>query len=185
MVKIRIKPEEYLRFKKERKKIAKIPTEGQFVAVVRVRGTVNIRRDLALTLKMLRLNRPNHAVVVSLTKEIKGMLLKVNNLIAWGEIDLETFIKLLKERGRVIGNKRLTDEEVVKRTEGKFKTIEDLAKAIWSKKIHLRDVTWLKPVFRLRPPKGGYRGTVKKSFFVGGSVGYWGDRIKILLNHML
>ena len=181
----RTSPLEIIKIKKEKGRIAGIPADGRWVAVVRIRGTVNRKKKIVDTLKLLRLHKPNHAVVVPLTESYKGMLNKAHTTIAWGEIKLETFKKLLKKRGRVRGNKRLTDEIVREFTEGKISSIDELAEKIWNKEIDIKELKWLKPVFRLHPPSGGYRGTVKKSYEMGGSYGYWGERINELIEKMM
>jgi len=178
-------PLEILTIKKEKRRIAKLPADGRWVAVIRIRGTVNIRKDIDETLKLLRLHKPHHLVIVPLTESYKGMLIKAQRTIAWGEINFDTFVKLLKKRGRVVGNKRLSENIIKELSKGKFNSVEDLAKAIWEKELTFKDLKWLKPVFRLHPPRGGYRGTVKKPFELGGSFGYWGDKINELIERMM
>ncbi|MGQ4892302.1 MAG: 50S ribosomal protein L30 [Candidatus Njordarchaeia archaeon] len=176
---------EIIRIKREKRRIAKIPADGRWIAVIRIRGTVNRRREVNDTLAFLRLHKPNHAVVIPLTESYKGMLLKVQNTIAWGEINFETFKMLLAKRGRVRGNKKLNDEIIKELSEGKIGGIEELASKLWNKELSFKDLKWLKPVFRLNPPSGGYRGSVKKSFETGGAYGYWGERINELIERMV
>mgnify|MGYP000274076958 CR=1 FL=1 len=160
--------------------------KGQWVAIIRVRGTVNVRKDIASTLRLLRLNKPNHCVVRKLTPSLKGMLMKAQHKIAWGEIDFETFCLLLKQRGRIVGHRRLTDDAIREMTNNKYSTVEELARAIWEGETSFRDLRWLKPVFRLHPPKhGGYKRSVKKLYQEGGALGYWGPDINNLLRRMI
>ncbi len=165
----------------------KIPKpERQWIAIIRIRGTVNVKRDVEYTLKLLRLHKPNHCVVRRLDQSLRGMLLKAQHKIAWGEIDFEVLYKLLKDRGYTVGGNRLTDDLVKKFTGGKYKNIEELAKAIWRGEISFGELKWLKPVFRLHPPKhGGYKRSVKKLYQEGGALGYWGPDIKNLLLRMI
>ncbi len=181
----RVSPLEILNIKKEKGRMAKLPADGRWIAVIRIRGVVNRRKSVNDTLKMLRLHKPNHAVIIPLTESYKGMLLKVQNTIAWGEINFETFKKLLKKRGRLRGNKRLTDELVKNFSNGKFQNVDELISKIWNKEVNFKDLDWLKPVFRLNPPSGGYRGTVKRSYEVGGAYGYWGKNINLLIERMM
>ena len=85
-------------------------------AVVRVRGTVNVRRDIQETLRMLRLTRINHCVVIPDTPQYRGMLKKVKDYITWGEIDEETLKELLLKRGRLLGDRPVTEKHVVEST---------------------------------------------------------------------
>lgn len=181
----RVSPLDIIRIKKEKRRIAKIPADGRWVAVVRIRGRVNRRREVNDTLAFLRLHKPNHAVVIPLNESYKGMLLKVQNAIAWGEINFETFKMLLTERGRVRGGKKLNDDAVKELSEGQINGVEELASKLWNKEISFKDVKWLKPVFRLNPPSGGYRSGVKKSFETGGAYGYWGEKINDLIERMV
>jgi len=181
----KVSPLDIMRIKKEKRRIAKLPADGRWVAVVRIRGTVNRPRVVNDTLGFLRLHKPNHAVVIPLNESYKGMLLKVQNTIAWGEINFETFKELLIEKGRVVGNKKLTDEIVRELSKGELSSVEELAEKLWNKEISWKKLKWLKPVFRLHPPKGGYRGSIKKPFELGGSYGYWGEMINELLKRMM
>lgn len=140
-------------------------------AVVRVRGSVGITRDLADTLMMLRLHRINHCVIVPKNQNFAGMLHKARNFITWGEIDRETLEKLVAKRGRFAGDKRVTDLNYAK----------ELAHLIISGKPAKE--TGIKPVFRLSPPSKGYKST--KALYPKGSLGYRGERINELLKRMI
>ncbi|MCR8462839.1 MAG: 50S ribosomal protein L30 [Candidatus Korarchaeota archaeon] len=158
--------------------------EGQWIAVIRIRGRVNTKEDVEWTLKLLRLNKPNHCVVIRYTPSIRGMLIKAQHKIAWGEIDFETFYQLLKERGRIIGDKSLTDDIVKEKTNGRYQDIKALAEAIWRGEITFRDLEWFKPVFRLHPPRKGYKRSTRKLYQERGALGYWGPKISDLLRRM-
>lgn len=168
-------------------KSLKVPqADNRWVAIIRVRGRVNTRRDVEDTLRLLRLHKPNHCVVMRYTPSLRGMLIKAQHRIAWGEIDFDTFRDLLRHRGRVIGDKHLSDKIVKRFTNGKYDSVESLAKALWDGEIKFKDVPWLKPVFRLHPPKkGGYKRSVRKLYSEGGSLGYWGQNINKLIQRML
>ena len=150
--------------------------------VVRIRGRVGVRGEVEDTLKMLRLYRKFHATIVDDRPSYMGMLQKVKDYVTWGEADEEVIALLLKRRGRVTGNKRLTDEYV--KNLG-FGSIDELAKAIAEFKIDLKDVKGLKPYFRLHPPKGGFRKSTKRPYTDGGELGYRGSAIKELIKRMV
>jgi len=151
-------------------------------AVVRVRGTVNVRHDIKKTLEMLRLNRVNHCVLVEESESYKGMLQKAKDYITWGEIEKDTLVELIKKRGRLIGDKPLDDDYVKSATS--YKSIEELAEAIIEGKIKYRELPEIKPVFRLSPPRKGYEG-IKRAYTVGGALGYRGKDINDLIKRML
>ncbi len=150
-------------------------------AVVRVRGRTGVRKDIADTLKMLNLTRINHCVLVPDTPAYRGMLQKVKDYVTWGEIDEETLLKLIRLKGRLYGDKPITDE-YVKETMG-FDDLETLVKAIIEGKVLYKDIPNVKPVFRLHPPLKGWEKT-KRHFTEGGALGYRGDRINALINRM-
>ena len=151
------------------------------LAVVRLRGTVNVPREIEDTLRMLRLNRVNHCVIVDDNPHYRGMIQKVKDYVAWGEIDAETLELLLRRRGRLGGGRRLTDEYV--RNNTKYENIGELARAIINGEISIKDINGLIPVFRLHPPRKGHRG-IKKTFKEGGALGYYGKEINELLRRM-
>lgn len=150
------------------------------IAVIRIRGTVNVRRDFAETLKRLNLRKPNHCVVLPEAEPYMGMVKKVRPYVAYGKIDLETFKELLKKKGEIEGIGRLNEENV--KILG-FNSIDDLAEALYTGKISFKDIPRLKKTFRLNPPSKGYR-SIKKPY-PEGSYGDWGPNIVSLIKRML
>ncbi len=152
------------------------------IAVVRVRGDIRIRTDAVDTLKMLRLHRPNHCVILPDNATTKGMLQVVKDYVTWGEVTHETIAKLLFQRGLIMGGDALTDAYVKENSQ--FTSILSLAKALEKGEAKVADVAGLKPVMRLPPPRTGY-GKVKLPWRVGGAVGYRGTDITKLIDKML
>ena len=54
---------------------------------IRLRGNVGIKNEFKYTLKLLRLNKQNHAVLLKEKPEIQEMLKKVEPYITWGLIN--------------------------------------------------------------------------------------------------
>ncbi|KYH40788.1 MAG: 50S ribosomal protein L30 [Candidatus Bathyarchaeota archaeon B63] len=152
------------------------------LVVVRIRGTVNVRRDVEDTLRMLNLVRNCHATLVDDRPSYLGMLRRAQSILTWGEASKETIALLLKRRGRTVGNKRLTDDYVKKLG---FDSLDALAEALYDLKVRLKDLPGVKPVFRLHPPRKGYKGSIKKSYHAGGEAGYRGEAINDLIRRML
>lgn len=67
------------------------------LAVIRVRGEVKLRSEIKDTLKMLRLHKKNHCVILRAAQDILGMVYKVKDYVTWGEINDE-ILQLLKEK---------------------------------------------------------------------------------------
>ncbi len=159
-------------------------TENKRIAVVRVRGKVHVRQDIEETLNLLNLNQVNHCTVIDDRKEYKGMINKVNDYVAWGELNSETFVKLLETRGKISGGGPVTPEYLKENTE--YATISEFSNAFTEFKTEIKDVKGLKPVFRLNPPKKGYeRGGIKHPYSTGGALGYRGEKINELIERMI
>lgn len=151
-------------------------------AVIRVRGRVGVRKTIADTLKLLRLHRVNHCVLIPSTPSYEGMLKKVKDYVTWGEIDKPTLLELIRTRGRLYGEKEITDEYIREHTS--FKNLEEFVDALLQQKIQYKDLPNVKPVFRLHPPIGGWEKT-KRAFVEGGALGYRGKAINELILRML
>jgi len=152
------------------------------ILAVRVRGVIGAKKEIKDTLKMLHLQRNHHAVLIDDRPAYVGMLRKVQNYVTWGEPSKETVALLLKKRGRLIGNKKLSDEYAKKIG---YKSLDDLAEAVYQVKVEYGDLPGIKPVFRLHPPSKGFKGKVKKSYGAGGETGYRGEAINELVKRMV
>jgi large subunit ribosomal protein L30 len=156
-------------------------SERKCFAVIKVRGTIRAQRETKETLELLRLYRTNHAVLIDNRPSYMGMLYRVQNYVTWGEVSKEAVAFMLKKRGRLAGGNKLTDDAVEKLG---YKSIEALAKAIESCKVEFQKLPNVQPVFKLHPPKKGFKGKTKKSFSAGGEAGYRGEAINDLLKRM-
>ena len=151
-------------------------------AVVRVRGTVNVKPDIKRTLKLLRLTRANHCVLLEEKPSFKGMLQVAKDYTTWGEIDKDVLSKLIKTKGRLEGEEDITEDYVKSSTS--YSGVDKLVQAIVDNKFKYKEIPNVKPLFRLNPPKKGYEG-VKRSFKNGGALGYRGKEINKLIERML
>ena len=152
------------------------------LAVIRIRGRVGLRKPVVETLKFLRLNRKNHLVLIDDRSSYRGMLQRAKDYITWGEVGAETIALLLKKRGRLRGGIRLTDAYVKKYTQ--YETLDQFAEAIADFNAELTDLQKIKPVFRLHPPKGGFKGKIKRPVKDHGELGYRGIKIEELIKRM-
>jgi large subunit ribosomal protein L30 len=149
-------------------------------AVVKVRGSINVKPKIKETMKLMRLNRVNHCVIVPENETYDGMLKIIKDYVTWGEVDIETTELMLESSGKTSGNAIFTKKEL---KDSSFKTMKALAKNLSEGKVVMRDVPKLKPLFRLHPPRKGYEG-VKRSFKEGGALGYRGEKINQLIRRM-
>ena len=151
-------------------------------AAIRVRGTVNVRGTISDTLKMLRLNRANHCVILPNNPATECMLRKAKDYITWGELRPETLAKLILKKGRLESGKGITDAYVKKNT--KYKSLIAFSKAVCEDKERFMNLESVKPVIRLHPPIKGYEG-IKRTFVEGGALGYRGEKINDLVDRMI
>jgi large subunit ribosomal protein L30 len=148
--------------------------------VIRVRGSIHARHDIVQTLDQLHLTRPNHATIVREAPETRGMLTKVQGYVTWGEAEPETLSLLLKERGVSVTGEKLTDDTA--RSVVRVKDFNDITRQVLSG--GLSRTPGVRPLFRLRAPKGGWRST-KKPFALGGALGYRGRAVNDLARRMM
>jgi len=151
------------------------------LALIRLRGTVNVPSKLKDTLKMLRVERPNYMTLIPKTPEYMGMIKKVKDFVTWGEVSKETIEYILRKRGELTGRKKLTDEYLKENTE--YSSIAEFASALFEGSATLKDIPQMKRFFRLHPPRKCFKA-VKKGFAEGGDLGYRGTTINELIVRM-
>lgn len=156
--------------------------ECKCLAAIKVRGQISAQREARETLGMLHLSRSNHAVLVENTPSMVGMLRRVQSYVTWGEVSKETIAVLLAKRGRLVGDKKLT-EDYAQRIG--YKSLDDLAEALATCKVAHRNLRDIQPLFKLHPPTKGFKGKTKKSFRAGGEAGYRGEAINELVKRMI
>lgn len=153
------------------------------LAVVLVRGYNNATYKTKDTLRMLRLHNLNHCVIVDDRPSYMGMLQRVYNYVAYGEIDVDTLTELIRKRGRRSGNRRIDDEWMKQNTS--YQSIREFAEAFLNFEADFKDLPGFKLVFRLHPPRKGYgKRTIKRAYRDGGVTGYNPD-INDLIRRMM
>lgn len=137
------------------------------ICVIRIRGRVNLNKNTKETLERLRLGKKYTCVVINPNKEQSGMIKKMRDLVAFGEISKDVFEKLIETRGQRLDKKKKVDSK---------KIIEELEKGKSYGELGL------KPFFRLHPPRGGINSKVH---FPKGVLGNNGEKINELVLRML
>ena len=152
--------------------------------VIRARSDRGVTVKIRDTMAMLNLTRVNHATILPDAPSYTGMLNKAKDYITWGEVDSEVITNLLKERGRMVGDKPVNDTSI--KENSKYPSVEKFAKALSSGEATMKDVNNLKPVLRLHPPRGSKGwGGIKRSYNVGGALGFRGEAIGDLVSRMM
>lgn len=153
------------------------------IAVIRIRGKLKIKKPIEDTMKMLRLYKKNHCIIMPQNESTIGMLNKIRDYVTWGEIDVNTLKLLLERRGKLSGNKRLTEEYLKEKLNSNLDTFTT---DVVESKRNLKDIPGLKLFFKLRPPSKGFeRQGIKKPYSLGGALGYRKDRINELIVRMV
>jgi large subunit ribosomal protein L30 len=129
----------------------KADSKEELMLIIRISGLVGVNKFVEETLYRLNLRRKYSATVIKPTKDILGMIEKARHYIAFGKIDKETLIKLLKARAQ--------------RTDKKQFKAEETAELLISGK-SLKE-SGFKPFFRLHPPRGGMKKSPKQQFPIG------------------
>ncbi len=150
------------------------------IIAVRVRGTVKVRKDVQDTLVMLNLTKPHHAVLIDDRSTYMGMLGKAKDYITYGEIEQSVLEALLRKWARTEGNKKITEKYVKEKT---GQTIKKFTSSVMTFESGL-DELGIKKVFRLHPPRKGYK-SIKRGFSQGGALGYRGSEINDLVKRMI
>lgn len=137
------------------------------ICIIRIRGEVGLNKYIAETLDRLRLKRKYSCVVINPTEEYLGMITKVKDHIAYGEISEEIFAKLLEKRGQLIDKTKKVDLKKAAEELKKGKSYEELN---------------LKPFFRLHPPRKGIKSKLQ---YPKGVLGNHKEKINLLVERML
>lgn len=122
------------------------------IAVVRIRGSVGTRTEVERTLVQLGLKDKHSCVIVQETQSYLGMLRRVKDYVAWGEVSEDVLKKMLNAKKMRLGDN----------PESPYKGL----------------------VFRLSPPRKGFRGSIKEPY-PRGELGNRGDKINELLERMV
>lgn len=157
--------------------------ETKRIVIIRIKGDHNIKKKLDSTMHMLRLYDKFNCAIINNTPQYIGMLNSIKELVTWGELNPETFTLLLKNRGKIAGNKKI-DEAYLKNKLNMG--IDDFTNEFFSFNKELKDIPGMKPYFRLKPPVHGFeRKGTKVPFSLGGALGYRKEKINDLIKRMI
>ena len=127
------------------------------IAIIRIRGQVNLKSELVNTFYRLRLRKKLTCIVIDEKDEIRmGMLKKVSQYVAYGKIDDALYNEMIEKRGEL--------KSEIKNEKVKPKKTKDN----------------IKPFFRLHPPVGGFKKSTKKDVGQKGILGKHEDIGKLL-----
>jgi len=141
------------------------------LALIRITGLIGMKQGAEETFSRLRMRKKYTCVLVNENPETLGMLQRIRNFVAYGNIDEKTLADLIKARGKKIGNvkAKISDAEAAR-----------IAKELLAGK-KLEELG-IKPWFGLHPARGGIE---TKKHYPKGVMGNHGDKINELIRRML
>ncbi len=137
------------------------------LAVLRIRGVRKVAPRIKKTLELLRLEKPNHCVLLEDTPQNLGMLNIAKDYVTYGPVDEKTIYTLLSRKGR--------KGAALLRTVLKEDQLKAAAKEISAGK---KTAEYANPVFRLKPPSKGYKDI--KTSYPAGELGKREDMVPLL-----
>jgi len=137
------------------------------IAVIRIHGRVKLKRHIVETLNRLRIRKKYACIVLNPTTEQLGMIKKLRDFVAFGEIKKEIFEKLIEKRGKLIDKSKKINAKKISEELEKGKSYEEVN---------------LKPFFGLHPPRKGIKS---KLHFPKGVLGDNKEKINELIKRML
>lgn len=138
------------------------------VLVVNLHGSINSSGPVRKALTELWVAKKFSASVVTDDVPTMGMLRLCKDYVAWTKIEEPLLTDLLTSRGRVSAAKPL-DQGALKALG--FKSHKDLAAEMLKDQRRLSAVQGVLPYFRLAPPKGGFRRSLRRQFTEKGLLG--------------
>ena len=90
------------------------------LAVIQVRGFIGVSKKHKDGMTILGLRRKNSCVLIDNNANNLGALVRLKDYVTWGEANIETFKMLLEKRGRLAGNKTLSEDYLKKSVKQDF-----------------------------------------------------------------
>ena len=136
--------------------------------VVNLHGQINSAAPVRKALTELWVAKKFSASVVTDDVPTVGMLRLCKDYVAWCPLEEGLLTDLLKKRGMVSSTKSL-DQGSLKALG--YKKHEDLAEKMVKDQVRLSAVKGILPYFRLAPPKGGFKISLRRQATERGMLG--------------
>lgn len=159
------------------------PAERYLIAI-RIDGMPGVKPPQESTLNALRMKTRFSAVLLRDNPATRGMLRRVKDHVTWGDANKEDLKLLLSNRADTEDGLGIDAKFVKEKT--KFASLSELLSEVYSGEFAIEKL-WqagIKPVFRLHPPRGGFRRSSKRPFADSGELGYREDGLHDLLTKM-
>lgn len=138
------------------------------ILVVNMHGAINSSSGVRRALGELKAIRRFSASVVTDDTSTVGALKLCKDYVAWSPVDAPLLADLLEKRGMASTARRL-DQSALKKMG--FKKHSDLADKMVKEGLRMSSVQGLVPYFRLSPPRGGFKHSLRRQFTEKGTLG--------------
>jgi large subunit ribosomal protein L30 len=136
--------------------------------VVNLHGAINSSAPVRKALNELWVAKKFSASVVTDDAPTVGMLRLCKDYVAWAPVDEGLLTELLKKRGMVTTSRAL-DQASLKQLG--YKKHEDIAAKMVNDQVRLSSIGGVLPYFRLAPPRGGFRQSMRRQYTEKGLLG--------------
>lgn len=136
--------------------------------VVNLHGVINSSGPVRKALNELWVAKKFSASVVTDDAPTVGMLRLCKDYVAWSPVSEVLLAELLSKRG-MVAKERSLDHAALK--ELGYKTHEDLASKMVKEQSRLSSVHGVLPYFRLAPPRGGFKLSLRRQYTERGLLG--------------
>lgn len=152
---------------------ASTPAQGKgIIAVAMIKSPIGAKPDAKKTLFLLGMWQINTARLLFDSPRNRSMLQKVKDYVTWGTVTPEFAEEVFLKRGKAFGGKKLTPE-LAKKAVGVVVSEGKLSEIGVKKDVHLH------------PPKGGFKGTLKRPLTQRGEAGDRKEKIADLVGRMI
>ena len=138
------------------------------ILVVNLHGSINSAAPVRKSLNELWVAKKFSASVVTDDAPTVGMLRRCKDYVAWTPMEEALLADLLSKRGMVSKTKPL-DKDALKGLG--FKSHKDLATKMVKDQSRLSAMSGVLPYFRLAPPRGGFKRSMRRQFSEKGVLG--------------
>jgi large subunit ribosomal protein L30 len=136
--------------------------------VLNLHGAINSSSGVREAMNQLKVIRKFSASVVADDPNTLGMLKLSKDYVAWTPVDAQLLTDLLEKKG-MASTTRPLDAAALKKMG--YKKHADLAQKMVKEQLRMSAVDGLVPYFRLPPPKGGFKRSLRRQYTEKGTLG--------------
>jgi len=136
--------------------------------VLNLHGAINASGPVRQALEEMKVEKRFSASVMPNDASTMGALKLCKDRVSWAPVEQELLTMLLKKRGMVSDTRTLDSASLKKMG---FADHEELAAKMVKEEMRLSAIEGLRPFFRLAPPKGGFKRSMRRQSSEKGLLG--------------